>query len=313
MRGMQLPTIGAPRELAIVRRDVSLFSSALEHVRRAHRLHGDFVPFAGGSAPVFAIGAHAVVKLYPPMWPEDVVVERAFLRRLWRRLPIATPEMLGEGELDGWRYLVMRRIRGVPLEVLLAHATARERMRALARLGETIAALHRVPTFAMPSPVPDFDRFLAGRVRGIGEIAARARAPWAAALPAFVRATPRGPTRRVLLHTELGPGHVLAQTSGERIELRGMIDFVDSMVGDAEYDLAVVAFFITRGQSRELAAFLDGYGVPRDARGMDLARRLLRYLVLHRFGALPWLARIRPLPSTVTTADELAASWIGAA
>jgi hygromycin-B 7''-O-kinase len=111
----------------------------------------------------------------------------------------------------------------------------------------------------------------------------------------------------VLLHTELGPGHALFE--GET--LGGIIDWAETMVGDAEYDLAAVAFFIARGDGALLGAFLDGYGWSGPL-GETLARRLLRYLLLHRYAPLPWLLEQRPVPAA-RSFDDLAKPWMGLA
>lgn len=303
-----LPDVKSPRELAEVRGDLSRFGPALARIVERHRLRGSVAPFASGSAPVFAVGRSAVVKLYAPMWPLDFTVENAVLRRLERALPIATPERIGEGSIGAWRYLVMRRLCGVPLEIVLPSLGWRERVSVLGALGEAIAVMHSMSTAMLPSCEPSFDAFVARRMSERHATASRAGEPWASLLAAHVReTTPRG-SRRVLLHTELGPSHVLAR--GAR--LTGLIDFVDAMIGDPEYDLAALAFFVTRGDARGFAAFLDGYGWPREERGLPLSRRLLRYLVLHRYANLPWMMRMRPTPAEARTCDDLARVWIGA-
>ena len=111
----------------------------------------------------------------------------------------------------------------------------------------------------------------------------------------------------VVLHTELGPSHALF----EGARLMGIIDWAETLVGDGEYDFAAVAFFIARGDGALLGAFLDGYGW-RGVRGVELARRLLRYLLLHRYAPLAWLLEERPVAGA-TTFDDLAAPWMGVA
>lgn len=306
-----LPAVSDARELARIRASVAPFRPALAEIARRHRLRGEAVPFASGSAPVFAVGHAAVVKLYAPLWPLDFAVEDAVLRRLERALPVATPERIGAGAIGAWRYLVLRRLRGLPLEVLLPSLDWREQVRALYRLGEAVHALHSAATAGLPSAGPSFEAMIARRLRERRAIMARVREPWASRLALFARETPARASRPVLLHTELGPGHVLAQRGGPRAHLTGLIDFVDAMAGDPEYDLAALAFFVTRGDARLLGAFLEGYGWPREARGIELSRRLLRYLVLHRYANLAWMTRLRPIPAAARTADDLARAWVG--
>jgi len=108
-----------------------------------------------------------------------------------------------------------------------------------------------------------------------------------------------------------GRGHALAELADGALVFRGFIDFVDAMPGDAEYDLAAIAFFVTRGDGLALGAFLDGYGWE-GPRGAALALRLMRYLLLHRFAPLRWLLERRP-PGDARTLEALAHRWMGLA
>lgn len=206
----------------------------------------------------------------------------------------------------------MRRLIGRPLEELLAEVSPERRLDALVRLGAAVRALHDTPHDGLTFSVPNFDVFIDRNRREAAAIerARGADEAWVGQMDGFLGGTERGDRQRALLHTELGPGHVLARDDGARVELTGMIDFVDAMVGDPEYDFAAVAFFITRGDGAALGAFLNGYRWE-GPRGVELARRLLRYLLLHRYAPLRWLLAKRPPQSA--TLDALAEEWMGIA
>lgn len=315
------PTIAGPGALEALRLDVDAWRPALDLVAGRHGLGGAPEAARSGTLPVFLLG-DAVIKLYAPasFWDPgespgaypDLEAERAALRLTAGRLPIATPEILGDGQIGGWGYLAMRRLEGEPLEELLPRVAPDARREAMRGLGAAVAALHALDAGGFPSTVGDFDAFLARQEAEVVAVERARGAPprWLEPLERFVRATPRGRPGRALLHTELGPGHVLAELDGERIELRGLIDWVDAMVGDPGYDLAAVAFFIARGDGELLAAFLDGYGWT-DPRGEALGRRLMRYLLLHRYAPLRWLLARRPVTGA-RTIDDLVEPWIGA-
>lgn len=310
------------RDLELLRRDPARWRQALEVLASRHGLAGPPVPAETGSLPVFAFRS-VVAKLYAPdsAWRPgadagrftDLEVERAHLERLEGRLPVPTPRVVGEGELGAWRYLLLERLEGVPLESALDEVGRRALLAAAARLGESVRALHEVPHAGLPARIDDFDRFLDAQVRTAARTEEQRGAPaeWVRRIDPFVRSVERGLRGPVLLHTELGPGHVLAEARGGEIRLTGMIDFVDAMAGDPEYDLAAVAFFVTAGDGEALGACLDGYGWA-GPRGEELARRLLRYLLLHRFAPLRWLLERRP-PGAVTSFEQLAPVWMGSA
>ena len=309
---MLLPDVTDDAGLDAVRSDLEAFRPGLDVICKRHRLSGERAAFEAGSLPVFALGEELVVKLYEPRAPEDFTTESMILARLSGRLPVPAPEPLHEGELDGWRYLVMRRVEGVPLETLLDGASEAERRRVGQRAGELVAALHAVSIAGVPTHSNDFAAFIARRVdehvathaaRGLGD-------PWLSRLRDAALTTPPMTTQAGLLHTELGPGHLLARRSEHGIELTGMIDFIDAMPGPPEYDFAAFAFFVARGDAVTWETFLDGYGWPADDCGSALRLRVMQHLLLHRFSSLQWMLSLRPPPEGTDTLAALEADWL---
>jgi hygromycin-B 7''-O-kinase len=312
---VRLPAVECPEDLARLRREVAPWRAGLDLIASRHGLAGEPLAEASGTQPVF-LYPDAVVKLYAPasLWHDrsvgapDYAVERATLARLGE-MGLAAPRIRGEGEVHDWAYLALTRVRGRPLERVLPELSAEAARTAMRRLGEAVAAVHAVPSRGVVTAVDDFEAFLAAQVRDVVAIEGRRGAPeaWLAPLRRFVDETPRGDALPVLLHTELGPGHALFEGAA----LGGIIDWAETMVGDAEYDIAAVAFFIARGDGALLGAFLDGYGWSGPM-GEALSRRLLRYLLLHRYAPLAWLLEERPVPGA-RSFDDLAVPWMGLA
>ncbi len=67
--------------------------------------------------------------------------------------------------------------------------------------------------------------------------------------------------------------------------------------------------FLTSGDFEAFRAFLRGYGFPASEQTPDLARRVLAYLLLHRYGNLAWYLTLLPEHPEATTLDALAAAW----
>ena len=72
--------------------------------------------FTDGSLPVYALGDKLVLKLYPPVYREEITTESSVLRAVHGRLPIPTPAVDQTGEFDGWGYIVMERLPGETLK-----------------------------------------------------------------------------------------------------------------------------------------------------------------------------------------------------
>ena len=311
---MRPPAIESPAHLAQLRRELPPWRACLDEVASRHRIVGNPVAATSGTQPVF-LYPNAVVKLYAPtrLWhsggttPSDAVVERTSLEQLGAA-GCTVPRIFGDGAFGDWAYLAMTRVHGQPIEAVLPRLPADAQRHAMRRLGEAVAAAHAVEPREVVPAVRDFDAFLTSQVTNIVATERRRGAPdvWLDQLEEFVAGTPRGDASPVMLHTELGPGHSLFRGA----TLTGIIDWAETLIGDAEYDLAAVAFFVARGDGTLLGEFLNGYGWS-DVRGAALAHRLLRYLLLHRYAPLSWLLEQRPVRG-VRRLSDLAVPWMGA-
>ena len=59
------------------------------------------------------------------------------------KLPVPVPRVHAAGEHDGWGYVLMSSLPGVPLDTIWDRVSVRERDGLAGQLGEAIAVLHR--------------------------------------------------------------------------------------------------------------------------------------------------------------------------
>jgi hygromycin-B 7''-O-kinase len=264
-----------------------------------HGVDGEPVRIPDGSMPVFSVGDGAIFKLFPAPYLAWYTTERAMLERVHGRLGVPTPAVLGAGEEDGHGYVLMSRLAGTPLERAELPLAAREG--AMDQLGAAIARLHAVPVDGLPAE--DWGAFVERQIAGCVEVQ-RGRGlaeQWLAQIPAFLsRHRPGPPWTRAVVHTELGPGHVLQEGGA----LTGIIDWADAIVGDPDFELAAVAIFVARGDRALYRRFMTALGreVP--------AERAFAYALLHRYSNLRWYLESAPTGGA-RTLDELAHAWFG--
>src|SRR5688572_2318812 len=100
------------------RKQPSLWLDAVVELARAHRISfTNATPFANGSNLVVALDAQRVLKVFPPMLEHQFLSERATLSKApMHELSVPIPELIFEGERDGWTYLCMTRLAGRPGE-----------------------------------------------------------------------------------------------------------------------------------------------------------------------------------------------------
>lgn len=308
-----LPAATTEEAFAKVGRDEAALRPGLE--RLSTRLGVDpagLTRYAAGSRPVYASG-DLVLKLFPPVvgWP-DYRIEAEVLAAVRGALPTPTPRVHAAGEQDRWGYILMSRLPGVPLDGVWDQIPVDDRDRLAGDLGETIAALHGVPPPEIAGWWPDdWPAFVARQhERIVGEqLGLGLPSAWADQIPGFLDEVALPVRPPVLLHTEVIREHLLVTESpGGAWRLSGLIDFEPAMRGDREYEWAAVGVFVAEGDGAFLRRTLTAYGYPRDRLDCTLRRRLLAWLLLHRYSNLAWYLSRMPEPDRPTL-DSLGDRW----
>ena len=242
---------------------------------------GTVTQMPDSTAMVALLGADRVLKLYPPFLRDHCDFERAALTHFAGRLGLPTPNLLGHGEREGWPYLLISRLPGVPLIQVWPGLAESQCLQALHAIGHLAAQAHALPVAPLAALAPAWPAFVqqqrarcAGRQQRTG-----LPAHLLAQLPAFIEG-PLPTSADVVLTGEYTPMNLM--WSGDAVS--GMFDFGDGLVGPREYDWLGPLCFLAAGHAARVQAFMKGYGAVLDA---DLRRQLLRLLLLHRYSHLP--------------------------
>jgi hygromycin-B 7''-O-kinase len=285
-----LPEALSEEEYDLLRKEDARWRPAAAAILARHGVAGEPVRL-GGTALVYAAGDR-VLKLVPPQGAAGLRGERAALERVAGGLGVATPEVVAEGALDGWPYVLLTRVPGRPLDDVWPRLARPERERSAVAVGALLARLHALPPPEAPELVPPgggWTEFLASRAAATPERQralglAPADLAWLAErLPGLLsRATAAARGPHALLHTEIGPGHVLADEDGLPV---GVVDFGDALVGPPDYDLVAAGLFVARGDPSLFALLTTAAGRRPDS------WTLLAFAVFHRYAHLPWYLR----------------------
>jgi hygromycin-B 7''-O-kinase len=311
--GRLLPNVTTPKAFEAVRRDDAVFRPAIAAISESLG-YKEIVPwrFPDGSLPVYAVDDALVVKLYPPFDIAERDTERTALSAIAGRLPIPTPEVQSSGELEGWGYLAMTRLRGQALSTVWSRIPEDARFGLAEELGNALAALHAIDGPPLVPLRKDWSAFLERQNLTAVERQARLGLDesWLKQIRGFLDGVSLGtPPSNSLLHTEIMREHLLVERGPRGWRYTGLLDLEPAMVGAAEYEFASVGLFFSCGESSLLRRVLLAYGYRDRDLNRDLRHRLLAYALLHRYSNLPWwLDRLRPGPEA-TTLEDLARAW----
>ena len=122
--------------------------------------------FSTGTNVVVALDEKLILKIFPPFLRSQFVSERGSLAQLRGQLRIAIPEIVVEGERDGWPYLVITRLPGVLGVEAWPSLPEEQKERVLAEIGETIAEVQRAPVGVLARIEPDWGAFMRGQIEG---------------------------------------------------------------------------------------------------------------------------------------------------
>ena len=243
--------------------------------------------FSTGTNLVIALDEKLILKIFPPFLRSQFISESGSLAQLRGQLRIAIPEIVVEGERDGWPYLVITRLPGILGGQAWPSLPEADKERVLAEIGETIAEVQRAPIGALARIEPDWGTFMRGQIAGCRARHERLGLPQkfldgldellsdAARLTALDRPP-------VILTGEYIPENFLLNRDGADWHVTGLFDFGDVMTGRGEYDLLGPSAFMTAGMPRRVRSLFWGFGYSAADITPDLKRRLMALMLLHR-------------------------------
>jgi hygromycin-B 7''-O-kinase len=278
-----LPNIASLEAYRRVYRDPRTWLPAVRELGLRHRLPGTPRRETLGTHVVFGF-EDLILKLYYPLWPQDYGAERAALGHL-QGLP--TPGIVAEGELEGWPYLVLTRLEGVPAATVWSTLPPQSKREVVWQLGVLIARLHEQP---VPRDWPDkWGAFIRKRLERAAEHHGQAE-PWCSWIREQLAGFCEPPFAPVLLHGDLTDDHLLLVEQEGDWTIGGVIDFGDARIGHPYYDLVAPLACYTYGRPELSLELVQAYGLEPSRPVLDA---LTRYCLLHEFGKLgDFLARV---------------------
>lgn len=273
---------------AIYLRD-DLWRPAVEDICRRHGLAGSpHVRGPEGTHILYFAGDAHVVKMFVPLFEDDFVAERLVCERLEGRLGVATPAIVAEGELGGWRYLVLTRVQGRPVREVWATMGEAARLRVVRGIAKMIHELSSVPVGGLEAITPDWPTFLSEQIETAPARHGMAGFDWDVGgqireYLASVSGLLSQAFEPVLVLADITDEHVMVSDEGGDWDMVAYVDFGDAMVGHPDYELVAPGLDIAKGDRGLLRNLVTASGRAEQDLDDVLRRRLMAYTLLHRY------------------------------
>ncbi|WP_375312123.1 aminoglycoside 3'-phosphotransferase/choline kinase family protein [Bradyrhizobium sp. A5] len=241
--------------------------------------------FATGTNLVVGLSDRLILKVFPPLLHAQFVSERGSLTQLAGRLSLPIPEIIAEGERDGWPYLVITRLAGTLGAEVWPSLPEQQKERVLRQIGEAIAAVQAAPLGPLAQIEPRWGDFMRRQMQGC-----KARHTRLGLAPKFLaglddllrdaaRLIPMDAPPVILIGEYIPENFLLACDDGEW-SLAGLFDFGDVLAGWRDYDLLGPSAFMAAGRPGRVRSLLEGFGYAKP--DFALKRRLMALMLLHR-------------------------------
>jgi hygromycin-B 7''-O-kinase len=266
---------------------------------------------ASGSLPVVLIGDQGpgalALKFFPSLVADEHQREISALKFLAQQ-PGLAPRLIEAGDFEGWHYVLMTRLAGQSLKEWWAQLAEPARLEACRQVGRNLRAVHRLSVEDLNSNRRSWKSFLEAQVAGCYSRHEKIglREDLLKQIPDFLNSVKLDEVSLCFLHTEVMRDHVFFSDGNGELAFQGFIDFEPSMAGAPEYDFASVGVFLASGDRGAIAAFYEGYGCQEKLLDPDFKRRVMAYLLLHKYSNLKWYLQFMPDAKSL---DELAELW----
>ncbi|WP_027549826.1 phosphotransferase [Bradyrhizobium sp. Cp5.3] len=281
-----LPVFADAESFRVWRSDPRLWLPIAIDIARSHGLEARAPQvFSTGTNLVVGLDEQRILKIFPPLLRAQFVSERGSLAQLAGRLSLPIPEIVAEGERDGWPFLVITRLAGTLGSEAWPHLAEDQKERVLRQIGETIAAVQRAPLGPLAQIEPRWDEFMRRQMQGC-----RSRHERLGLAPKFLAGLddllhdaagliPMDAPPVILIGEYIPENFLLACHDGEW-SLAGLFDFGDVLTGWRDYDLLGPGAFMAAGRPGRVRSLLEGFGYSK----LDYAlkRRLMALMLLHR-------------------------------
>jgi len=286
----------------------AIWLNAAENICERHRIsYQSLQRLQSCEHIVFLVDDRYVIKIYKP-FRNGFRREKAAIEFVQGKTNLPLPEILFEGEVETFNYLVLTQHAGVLMtKEIWRGLETRTQITVLSQLADGLKQLHSHSAEAI-----DFDwhKFIERQAATVHERQKSngVNSKVLARLPDYLKESVLLLPQNILpvfLHGDVHFGNLrLIETDGNW-RISGLFDFADSLCGFHEYEFLAVGVLMIQGQGELQKEFLRAYGYRENEIDETLRRRLMLLTILYETADLQRYAlRLKP-EATYFSLDEL--------
>ncbi|MDT4968502.1 MAG: hygromycin-B 7-O-kinase [Acidobacteriota bacterium] len=294
----------------------NVWQRAAEIICKRHRLSYSHLRRSPiGENIIFLVDDTLIIKIYAPVRDQYRREKAALEFAATASLSIETPQVRHSGELEGWKYLVMTQLSGLPMKEVWPELASSEQLDMASQLGMVMKELHAHAAPADGALNRDWHGFVERQARESVERqrACNANPEWLESLPEFLAARLEmlpADFEPVLLHGDVHFGNLLVRKTEGKWRITGLFDFADSFCGFREYDFVAPGVLMVQGRRELQRAMLRAYGYEEADLDPGLRRRLMLLTVLYECSDLrKYALRLAPDAINLTLEELESAIW----
>lgn len=305
-----LPLVKSYEEYEQLSNKKEIFEPAAREIVDYHHLSNGPLILFDGTNVVFGVGETSVIKIFLPIHQDHFANETLVMKHLHNKLSVSTPNILYQGIISGWPYIIMNRLEGTILEGLWEKLDHNNKISIIRELGSLIREVHSLPTNGLESMDCHWQQFITKQISHCVEQHRITNLPdiLLKQIPKYLDSTadllPKI-KQPVILTGEYTPMNFLVKQTSNVWHINGLIDFGDSMLGLPEYDLLGPGVFLIQGDKKLLREFLISYGYTSGELVTTLSKQLTLLMLLHRYSNLNVQIRINNWQDKVQNLNDL--------
>ena len=274
------------------------WTQAAETICRRHKISFNRLQrSAFGENVVFLVDTKFVIKIYTP-FRNGFLREKAALEFARGKTSLRLPEIIFEGEIENFNYIVLNRHEGVLMtRDMWLKLDKREQIKIISQLAAGLKELHSHDARSINF---DWTKFIEHQAATTIERqkANGANAEWLERLPFYLEENlPLLPDdfAPVFLHGDVHFGNLRLIEKSGRWRISGLFDFADSLAGFHEYEFVAVGVLMIQGQGEIQREFFLSYGYVENEINETLRRRLMVLTILYECSNLrKYALRLKP-------------------